>query len=142
MDPRREAREVSGSTRPTRPLRFGFLSEADPRPGQTYGQRYRDLFEEVILAEQLGFDVFGLSEQHFALGVASVSCIETKSARKACALRRAGLVKRRSVISITDAGEMPVYSYSPESNVGQGWAGCFPVFGVGSNTIQSLLRCC
>src|SRR5262249_51368957 len=31
---------------------------------------------EVILAEQLGFDIFGLSEQHFALGVASVSAPE------------------------------------------------------------------
>jgi alkanesulfonate monooxygenase SsuD/methylene tetrahydromethanopterin reductase-like flavin-dependent oxidoreductase (luciferase family) len=76
VDPRREAREVTGGTGPARPMKFGFLSEADPRPGQTYGQRYRDLFDEVILAEQLGFDIFGLSEQHFALGVASVSAPE------------------------------------------------------------------
>lgn len=57
-------------------MKFGFLSEADPRPGQTYAQRYRDLTDEVILAEKVGFDVFGVSEQHFALGVASVSAPE------------------------------------------------------------------
>jgi hypothetical protein len=33
---------------------------------------------------------------------------------------RAGLAKRRSVISITDAGEMPVYSHSQEK---QCWTG-------------------
>jgi len=57
-------------------MKFGFMSEADPRPGQTYAQRYRDLMDQVILAEKVGFDVFGLSEQHFALGVASVSAPE------------------------------------------------------------------
>src|SRR5262249_60631826 len=48
---------------------------------------------------------------------------------------RAGLAKRRSVISITDAGEMPVYSHWQEKQRGTGMAGCFPVFGIGSNTI-------
>jgi alkanesulfonate monooxygenase SsuD/methylene tetrahydromethanopterin reductase-like flavin-dependent oxidoreductase (luciferase family) len=57
-------------------MKFCFLSEADPRPGETYSQRYRDLVDEVVLAEQMGFEVFGLSEQHFALGVASVSAPE------------------------------------------------------------------
>ena len=42
----------------------------------------------------------------------SVACIATKSEKErlACAYGRAGLTKRRSVISITDGGEMPVYS--------------------------------
>lgn len=57
-------------------MKFGFLSEADPRPGQTYAQRYRDLEDEVVLAEKVGFDVFGVSEQHFAIAVASVSAPE------------------------------------------------------------------
>jgi alkanesulfonate monooxygenase SsuD/methylene tetrahydromethanopterin reductase-like flavin-dependent oxidoreductase (luciferase family) len=57
-------------------MKFGFMSEADPRPGQTYAQRYRDLIDQVILAEKVGFDVFGVSEQHFALSVASVSAPE------------------------------------------------------------------
>ncbi len=57
-------------------MKFGFLSEGDPRPGQTYSQRYWDLVEEVQLADKMGFDVFGTSEQHFAIGVASISAPE------------------------------------------------------------------
>jgi alkanesulfonate monooxygenase SsuD/methylene tetrahydromethanopterin reductase-like flavin-dependent oxidoreductase (luciferase family) len=58
-------------------MNFGFLSEGDPRPGQTYSQRYWDLVDEVVLADKMGFDVFGTSEQHFALGVASISAPES-----------------------------------------------------------------
>ena len=57
-------------------MKFGFLSEGDPRPGQTYSQRYWDLVEEVQLADKMGFDVFGSSEQHFAIGVSSISAPE------------------------------------------------------------------
>jgi len=57
-------------------MKFGFLSEGDPRPGQTYSQRYWDLVDQVILADKMGFDVFGTSEQHFALGIASISAPE------------------------------------------------------------------
>ena len=57
-------------------LKFGFMSEADPRPGQTYGQRYWDLVDEVVLADKVGFDFFGTSEQHFAYGIASMSAPE------------------------------------------------------------------
>lgn len=57
-------------------LKFGFLSEADPRYGQTYSQRYKDLTDEVVLADRMGFNFFGTSEQHFALGIASVSAPE------------------------------------------------------------------
>lgn len=57
-------------------MKFGFLSEGDPRPGQTYSQRYWDLVDQVQLADKMGFDVFGTSEQHFAIGVASISAPE------------------------------------------------------------------
>ena len=57
-------------------MKFGFLSEGDPRVGQTYSQRYWDLVDQVILADKMGFDVFGTSEQHFALGIASISAPE------------------------------------------------------------------
>ncbi len=57
-------------------MKFGFLSEGDPRPGQTYSQRYFDLVEQVQHADKMGFDVFGTSEQHFAIGVASISAPE------------------------------------------------------------------
>ncbi|HWM11109.1 MAG TPA: LLM class flavin-dependent oxidoreductase [Solirubrobacteraceae bacterium] len=57
-------------------MRFGFSSEADTRPGTTHAHRYFELVEEVLLAEKVGFDMFGTSEQHFAIGEATVSCPE------------------------------------------------------------------
>lgn len=57
-------------------LKFGFMSEADPRPGQTYSQRYWDLVDQVVLADKVGFNFFGTSEQHFAYGIASMSAPE------------------------------------------------------------------
>jgi alkanesulfonate monooxygenase SsuD/methylene tetrahydromethanopterin reductase-like flavin-dependent oxidoreductase (luciferase family) len=58
-------------------MRFAFLTECDTRPGVTHSHRYFDVVDEVLLAERVGFDVFGASEQHFALGGASVSAPET-----------------------------------------------------------------
>lgn len=58
-------------------MKFGFMSESDPRPGQTYSQRYWDLVDQVVLADKIGFDFFGTSEQHFAYGIASMSAPES-----------------------------------------------------------------
>lgn len=57
-------------------MRFGYLSEADTEIGSTHHRRYWELIEEVQLAEEMGFDFFGTSEQHFAGPVASVSAPE------------------------------------------------------------------
>lgn len=57
-------------------MEFCFLSEADTRPGQTYRHRYQDLIDEVLLAEHVGFDLFAASEQHFAIGGATISAPE------------------------------------------------------------------
>jgi alkanesulfonate monooxygenase SsuD/methylene tetrahydromethanopterin reductase-like flavin-dependent oxidoreductase (luciferase family) len=58
-------------------MRFGFLSEADTEPGTTHQQRYHELVDEVVLAEEMGWDFFGTSEQHFVSPVACVSAPET-----------------------------------------------------------------
>jgi alkanesulfonate monooxygenase SsuD/methylene tetrahydromethanopterin reductase-like flavin-dependent oxidoreductase (luciferase family) len=55
---------------------FGFMSEGDIRPGESYSRRYFDLVDEVLLAERVGFDVFGCSEQHFPLGASTTSAPE------------------------------------------------------------------
>jgi alkanesulfonate monooxygenase SsuD/methylene tetrahydromethanopterin reductase-like flavin-dependent oxidoreductase (luciferase family) len=55
---------------------FGFMSEGDIAPGESYSRRYFDLVDEVTHAERMGFDVFGCSEQHFPLGAASTSSPE------------------------------------------------------------------
>jgi alkanesulfonate monooxygenase SsuD/methylene tetrahydromethanopterin reductase-like flavin-dependent oxidoreductase (luciferase family) len=57
-------------------MRFIFFSEGETPPGHTHAQRYRELVDEVLLAEKVGFDAFGCSEQHFAVGTASTSAPE------------------------------------------------------------------
>lgn len=57
-------------------MRFIFMSEGETQPGQTHRHRYQELTEEVLLAEEVGFDAFGTSEQHVAIGTASVSSPE------------------------------------------------------------------
>src|SRR5581483_3858230 len=57
-------------------MRFIFMSEGETHPGHTHAQRYRELIDQVLLAEQVGFDAFGTSEQHLAIGTATTSCPE------------------------------------------------------------------
>lgn len=57
-------------------MRFMYMSEGDTHPGQTHQARYWDLVEEVIHAEKWGFDLFGVSEQHLAIGSATTSSPE------------------------------------------------------------------
>lgn len=57
-------------------MRFGISSEGDAQPGTTHSTRYFELVDEVLLAEKVGFDLFGTSEQHFAIGEATVSAPE------------------------------------------------------------------
>jgi len=58
-------------------MRFGFLSEAETPVGTTHYHRYWEVMDEAILAEAMGFDFFGTSEQHLLGGLASVSAPET-----------------------------------------------------------------
>lgn len=58
-------------------MRFGFLCEAETAPGTTHYRRYMEVVDEVILAEEMGWDFFGTSEQHFISPVACVSAPET-----------------------------------------------------------------
>lgn len=57
-------------------MRFIFMSEGETVPGHTHEHRYRELVEEVLLAEEVGFDAFGTSEQHVAIGTATTSAPE------------------------------------------------------------------
>lgn len=50
----------------TNHMQFGLATFADMRPGETPEQRMRALLEEVVLADQLGLDVFGIGEHHRA----------------------------------------------------------------------------
>jgi alkanesulfonate monooxygenase SsuD/methylene tetrahydromethanopterin reductase-like flavin-dependent oxidoreductase (luciferase family) len=47
-------------------MRVGLLQEGEVRDGKTYAQRYREMIDEVVLADELGFSTWGTSEQHFS----------------------------------------------------------------------------
>lgn len=57
-------------------MKFMFFSEGDTLAGESYQIRYKDLVDQAIHAEKWGFDSFGCSEQHFALGGVSTSSPE------------------------------------------------------------------
>jgi alkanesulfonate monooxygenase SsuD/methylene tetrahydromethanopterin reductase-like flavin-dependent oxidoreductase (luciferase family) len=46
-------------------MRFGLLQEAHFPRGVSLEQRYAEMVEEAVLAEECGFEVYALSEQHF-----------------------------------------------------------------------------
>ncbi|MBM3599686.1 MAG: LLM class flavin-dependent oxidoreductase [Alphaproteobacteria bacterium] len=57
-------------------MKFMFMSEGETEPGSTHEIRYWDLVDEVIHAERWGFDAFGVSEQHLAIGAATTASPE------------------------------------------------------------------
>ncbi len=69
-------------------MRFGLISEADTPKGMTHYHRYHELLDEVALADQVGFDFWGSSEQHFLPTVASISAPETLYAAVAMRTQR------------------------------------------------------
>ena len=58
-------------------MRFGLITEADTPKGMTHYHRYHEVLDEIVLAEKVGFDFWGSSEQHFLPTVASISAPET-----------------------------------------------------------------
>jgi alkanesulfonate monooxygenase SsuD/methylene tetrahydromethanopterin reductase-like flavin-dependent oxidoreductase (luciferase family) len=62
-------------------MRFVFHTSASCADGTPQAQRYLEVADEAVLAEQVGFDVFSFGEQHFNTdGVTQVSCPEVMSA--------------------------------------------------------------
>jgi alkanesulfonate monooxygenase SsuD/methylene tetrahydromethanopterin reductase-like flavin-dependent oxidoreductase (luciferase family) len=53
-------------------MRFALFQEADFAPGRER-ERYKEMLVEACFAEEMGFDVYGVSEQHFNETVATVS---------------------------------------------------------------------
>jgi alkanesulfonate monooxygenase SsuD/methylene tetrahydromethanopterin reductase-like flavin-dependent oxidoreductase (luciferase family) len=46
-------------------MRFGLFFQASESDGQTHAERYAEMFDQVTLADSLGFDVAWLAEIHF-----------------------------------------------------------------------------
>ena len=49
-------------------MRFGFLTEGVTPKGMTHYHRYHEMIREAEFAEEMGWDFWGTSEQHFAPG--------------------------------------------------------------------------
>lgn len=78
-------------------LKFGFWSEQETQPGQSYSRRLKELVDEAIFAEKMGFDCVALSEQHVALGGISSSAPEVVYGYLAAVTSR---VKLRSAVTL------------------------------------------
>lgn len=54
---------------PTAPMRFGLIVEACVPHGVTFHQRYKEMIDEAVYAEEMGFDFWGSSEHHFLVDI-------------------------------------------------------------------------
>jgi alkanesulfonate monooxygenase SsuD/methylene tetrahydromethanopterin reductase-like flavin-dependent oxidoreductase (luciferase family) len=86
-------------------VKFGFLSEGDTPDGLSHYHRYHEVLEEMELADALGFDFCGTSEQHFFPSVATFSAPETFYAAIAA---RTSRIKLRHMSVLTLAFNHPV----------------------------------
>ncbi len=57
-------------------MRFALLNECSVPKGMAYYVRYHESLREIQFAEEMGFDVFGTSEQHFVASGYTVSAPE------------------------------------------------------------------
>lgn len=57
-------------------MRVMIIQEAVCAPGESWPTRYQDSLAEAVHADEHGFDMYGLSEQHFAHGEATTSAPE------------------------------------------------------------------
>ncbi len=77
-------------------MRVGLLQEGD-LTGTTVAERYRQLIDEVALADELGFSTWGTSEQHFSPPSFSVAAPEVLYAAIAMRTER---IKLRTMASV------------------------------------------
>lgn len=77
-------------------MRFGLFHECSPTTPQRYHQRYREMIAEAVRAEEVGFDIYLLSESHFSrhYGISSpevfLSAVAARTSR--IRLRAGGVV--------------------------------------------------
>ena len=58
-------------------MRLVAMSELALTEGVTHHQRYLEVLDEAVLAEEMGFEAFLVSEHHFNPGVATCAALET-----------------------------------------------------------------
>ncbi|MDF1818345.1 MAG: LLM class flavin-dependent oxidoreductase [Immundisolibacteraceae bacterium] len=67
----------NNTSKPLRPMRFGIIAEGCVPSGMTHHRRYKQMIAEAAFAEELGFDIWGCSEQHFhgGFGISSTEVL-------------------------------------------------------------------
>lgn len=78
-------------------MKFGLFTEADTPRGYSVARRYKEVIREAQYAEEMGFDVWGCSEQHFTGPVATTSAPEVLYGAVAQATSR---IKLRTMSSV------------------------------------------
>jgi alkanesulfonate monooxygenase SsuD/methylene tetrahydromethanopterin reductase-like flavin-dependent oxidoreductase (luciferase family) len=86
-------------------MKVGLLQEGDISGGITPAQRYREMIQEVILADRVGFSAWGTSEQHFSPPRFSVSAPEVLYAAIAAQTEQ---IKLRVMASVLLAWNHPI----------------------------------
>jgi alkanesulfonate monooxygenase SsuD/methylene tetrahydromethanopterin reductase-like flavin-dependent oxidoreductase (luciferase family) len=86
-------------------MRVGLLQEGEVRGGVSYAERYRQMIDEVVLADALGFSTWGTSEQHFSPPRFTVSAPEVLYAAVAARTTR---IKLRTMASVLLAWNHPL----------------------------------
>lgn len=131
-------------------LEIGLITFADMEPdssGKKAHQRLKDLMEEIVLADQLGFDVFGVGEHHredYAVSAPAVVLGAAATATKK--------IKLSSAVTVLSSDE-PVRVYQnfstidhlsdgrAEIMVGRGsFTESFPLFGYSLNDYDRLFE--
>lgn len=82
-------------------MRFILMSEATTLPGMTHHRRYKDMIEEAVYAEKMGFYGWGTSEHHFFNDIcvtASPEVLATAVAMRTSTLRLRHMSRLTSVI--------------------------------------------
>lgn len=86
-------------------VKVGLLQEGDISGNIPVAQRYREMIEEVSLADELGFSCWGTSEQHFSPPRFTVSAPEVLYAAVATRTRR---IRIRTMAAVLLAWNHPI----------------------------------
>jgi len=78
-------------------MKFGIINEASISRGMAHSVRYAEMLKEAVFADEMGFEFFGSSEQHFVSTAYTVSCPEVMYAAIA-ALTRNIKIRHMSVV--------------------------------------------
>lgn len=78
-------------------MRFGLLQEAETDMRTTHHQRYKEVVREVQYAEEMDFDYWGTSEQHF---VSPLACVTAPEVLYAYVAAKTSRIKLRHMVTL------------------------------------------